>query len=69
VSAFPSLLAWILAGVIVGIACRVIRAVFDAYDRAADQRATYIEGAPDRSTHRSGSIEDFGYPISVIDLE
>lgn len=58
-SAFPSLLAWILAGVIVGIACRCIKFVFDAYDHAADQRATFVEDAPDPRVHRAGSVEDF----------
>lgn len=58
-SAFPSLLAWIIAGVLIGIACRAIRAVFDAYDRSVDQRATYVEGDPDPRVFRAGSVEDF----------
>jgi len=59
VSAFPSLLAWVIAGVLIGIACRVIRAVFDAYDRTTYQRETYVEGKPDPRVFRAGSVEDF----------
>jgi len=59
VSAIPSPLAWLIAFVLMVAACRCIRAVFDAYDRAVDQRETFIERTPDRSVHRAGSQHDF----------